>query len=144
MSQNAPALGELNERVRSLEEITESEHRFRKLVEALPDAIVVRTEGKIVFVNPFAVRLHKATRPEQLLGHEIDEFIKPELRATIKNRIEECYLTGEASVPMEVPLIACDGSAVDADAVAIPNIVPRRTCHRGGASGYQRTQAGGS
>lgn len=55
MSQNAPGLGELNERVRSLEEITESEHRFRKLVEALPDAIVVHTEGKIVFVNPFAL-----------------------------------------------------------------------------------------
>ncbi len=120
MSQNAPGLGELNERVRSLEEIAESEHRFRKLVEALPDAIVVHTDGRIVFVNPFAIRLHKATTPEQLLGHEIDEFIKPELRATIKNRIEECYLTGEASVPMEVPVIACDGSSVDTEAVAIP------------------------
>ena len=55
MFQNAPRLGELNdERLRSLEEITESEHRFRKLVEALPDAIVVHTEGRIVFVNPFA------------------------------------------------------------------------------------------
>ena len=121
MFQNAPRLGELkDDRLRSLEEITESEHRFRKLVEALPDAIVVHTEGRIVFVNPFAIRLHKATRPEQLLGHEIDEFIKPELRATIKNRIEECYLTGEASVPMEVTLIACDGSSVDTEAVAIP------------------------
>jgi PAS domain S-box-containing protein len=120
MSRNAPGLDELNERVRSLEEITESEHRFRKLVEALPDAILVHTEGEIVFVNPFAVRLHNATRPEQLLGQEIDKFIKPELRATIKNRIEECYLTGEASVPMEVTLIACDGSLVDAEAVAIP------------------------
>src|SRR5579862_6184660 len=121
MSQNAPALGELkDDKLRSLEEITESEHRFRKLVEALPDAIVVHTEGRIVFVNPFAVRLHKATRPEQLLGHEIDEFIKPELRVPVKNRIEECYLTGEASVPMEVTLIACDGSSVDAEAVAIP------------------------
>ena len=121
MFQSAPRLNELkDDRLRSLEEIMESEHRFRKLVEALPDAIVVHTEGRIVFVNPFAVRLHKATRPEQLLGHEINEFIKPELRATIKNRIENCYLTGEASVPMEVALIACDGSSVDAEAVAIP------------------------
>ena len=120
MSQNAPGLGELNESVRSLEEITESEHRFRKLVEALPDAIVVHTEGRIVFVNPSAIRLHKATTPEQLLGHEIDEFIKPELRATIKNLIEECYLIGGASLPMEVPLTACDGSLVDTEVVAIP------------------------
>ncbi len=121
MSQNASRLGGVkDERLRSVEEITESEHRFRRLVEALPDAIVVHTEGRIVFVNPFAIRLHKATRPDQLLGHEIDDFIPPELRATIKRQIEECYLTGEASMPMEVPLIACDGSAVDAEAVAIP------------------------
>jgi len=121
MFQNAPGLGELkDDRLRSLEEITESEHRFRKLVEALPDAIIVHTQGRIVFVNPFAIRLHKATGPEQLLGHAIDEFIKPEFRATIKNRIEDCYQTGEASVPMEVPLIACDGSSVDTEAVAIP------------------------
>jgi len=121
MSQNAPCSGELDdERVKSLEEIVESEHRFRKLVEALPDAIIVHTEGRIVFVNPFAVRLYKATRPEQLLGHKIDDFIPPELRATIKGQIEECYMTGEASVPTEVTLVACDGSPVDAEAVAIP------------------------
>src|SRR5581483_3490643 len=121
MFQHSPSSAELKgDRLRSLEEITESEHRFRKLVEALPDAIVVHTEGRIVFVNPFAIRLHKATRPEQLLGHQVDEFIKPELRIPVKNRIEECSLTGEASVPMEVPLIACDGSSVDAEAVAIP------------------------
>jgi PAS domain-containing protein len=65
MFQNAPGLGALKEdRLRSLEEITESEHRFRKLVEALPDAIVVHTEGRIVFVNPFAIRLHKAVAAE--------------------------------------------------------------------------------
>src|ERR1700683_5495233 len=121
MSQNASRLGGVkDERLRSVEEITESEQRFRRLVEALPDAIVVHAEGKIVFVNPFALRLHKATRPDSLLWHEIDDFVPPELRATIKSRIEECHLTGEASMPMEVPLIACDGSSVDAEAVAIP------------------------
>jgi PAS domain S-box-containing protein len=62
----------------SLEELAESEHRFRTLVEALPDAIIVHTEGKIVFVNPFALRLHNADDPNQLIGHNISEFIKPE------------------------------------------------------------------
>src|SRR5581483_1863467 len=101
MFQHSPSSAELKgDRLRSLEEITESEHRFRKLVEALPDAIIVHTEGRIVFVNPFALRLHKATGPEQLLGHEIAEFIQPEFRALVKSRIEQCYLTGEASAPM--------------------------------------------
>jgi len=120
MFQNAGS-GELNDdRLKSLEELAESEHRFRKLVEDLPDAIVVHTEGRIVFVNPYAVRLHKATTPEQLLGHQIDEFIQPELRSPLKNRIAECQRTGEASVPIDVSLIACDGSTVDTEAVTIP------------------------
>lgn len=37
--------------------LSESEERFRSLVEALPDAIIVVSEERIVFVNPCGVRL---------------------------------------------------------------------------------------
>ena len=104
----------------SLEELAESEHRHRNLVEALPDAIIVHTEGKIVYANPFALRLHKASSPEQLLGREISDFIDPHCLGSIKQRIEECYATGTASPPAEFVLKACDGSVVDVESVAIP------------------------
>src|SRR5579863_397395 len=109
-----------SDRALSLEELAESEHRFRKLVEALPDAIVVHTVGEIVFVNPFAVRLHGAETPDQLLGHDISEFLKPECIPVIRQRMEECFATGTATTPMESILVACDGSEVDVEAVAIP------------------------
>ena len=80
------------EPVLSFEKLAESEHRFRKLVEALPDAILVHSENKIVFVNPFCVRLHGAETAEQLLGRDISEFIKPEFLPAIQQRVEECYL----------------------------------------------------
>ncbi|MFY9912949.1 MAG: PAS domain S-box protein [Candidatus Sulfotelmatobacter sp.] len=108
------------EPVLSLEKLAESEHRFRKLVEALPDAILVHSENKIVFVNPFCVRLHGAETAEQLLGRDISEFIKPEFLPAIQQRVEECYLTGTASSPIETILITCDGLPVDIEAVAIP------------------------
>jgi len=104
----------------SLEELAESEHRFRELVQALPDGIIVHTEGKIVFVNPFAILLHGADNAEQLLGHHISEFIVPQYMREIQRRIDECYVTGVASAPMELILRACDGSSVDVEAVAIP------------------------
>jgi PAS domain S-box-containing protein len=104
----------------SLEGLAESEHRFRKLVEALPDAILVHTEGKIVFVNPFCVRLLAAQGPEQLLGKDIAEIIESEYLPAITQRILDCYSSGSASPPMEATLIACDGSSVKIEAVAIP------------------------
>jgi PAS domain S-box-containing protein len=104
----------------SLEELAESEHRHRKLVESLPDAIIVHTEGRIVYANPFALRLHKAIGPEELLGREISEFIPPHYLALITKRIEECHATGIASPPAELTLNACDGSSVDIESVAIP------------------------
>jgi len=104
----------------SLEELAESEHRHRKLVESLPDAIIVHTEGRIVYANPFALRLHKATGADELLGREISDFIDPQCLGLIKQRIVECHATGIASSPAEVVLNACDGSSVDVESVAIP------------------------
>ncbi|HLV88324.1 MAG TPA: PAS domain S-box protein [Candidatus Sulfotelmatobacter sp.] len=105
---------------RPLEEVVESEHRHRKLVESLPDAIVVHTEGKIVFANPFALRLHKASSVDELLGREIRDFIAPQCLPRIMQRIQQCYDSGATSSPLELVLIACDGSSVDVEAVAIP------------------------
>jgi len=104
----------------SLEALAESEQRFRALVESLPEAILVHSENKIVFINPFCMRLLVAERPEQILGRDIIEFIDPVDLPTIKSRIEECYATGAASPPTESILIACDGSSVEVEAVAIP------------------------
>ncbi|HXO98070.1 MAG TPA: PAS domain S-box protein, partial [Chthoniobacterales bacterium] len=104
----------------SLEALAESEQRFRALVESLPEAILVHSENKIVFINPFCMRLLVAERPEQILGRDIIEFIDPVYLPTIKSRIEECCATGAASPPTESILIACDGSSVDVEAVAIP------------------------
>lgn len=104
----------------SLDALTESEHPFRKLVEAWPDAILIHSDEKIVFVNPFCAGLLAADGSEQLLGKGISEIVSPEDLPAIRSRIRNCYLTGLASPPMESTLIACDGSSVEIEAVAIP------------------------
>ena len=100
--------------------LTESEERFRKLVEALPDAILVVSEDRIVFVNPFGTKLLGAQQPEQLIGKDISEIIHPGSLASIRRRMQDCYQTGVASPPMEHVLISLDGSAVEIESAAIP------------------------
>jgi PAS domain S-box-containing protein len=114
------ATAPFNDRNVSLEALAESEQRSRTLVEALPDAILVHSEDKIVFVNPFCVRLLVAAGPEQLLGKDINEIVNPDDLPAIRNRIQDCYASGTASPPMESVLVACDGSFVEVEAVTIP------------------------
>ena len=98
----------------------DGEQRFRELVEALPDAILVHKEEKIVFVNPSCVRLLAAAGPEELLGKTIPEIIRSDYLETIRTRVQESYSTAAPTTPMETALIACDGSSVEIEAVAIP------------------------
>jgi PAS domain S-box-containing protein len=100
--------------------LADSEERFRKLVEALPDSILVHSENKIVFVNRSGVRLLDAPQPEQLLGKDIFEIIHPDYHDAIRRRIQRCYQSGAASSAMESVLLALNGSAVQVEAAAIP------------------------
>jgi PAS domain S-box-containing protein len=100
--------------------VADSEERFRKLVEALPDSILVHSENKIVFVNPSCMRLLGAQQLEHLLGKDIFEIIHPDYREATRLRIQRCYQTGTASPAKENVLLAIDGSSVQVEAAAIP------------------------
>jgi PAS domain S-box-containing protein len=100
--------------------LAESEERFRKLVEALPDAIFVVCEERVVFVNPSGVRLLGAQRSEQIVGKDLSEIIHPGSLASIRRRIRDSYQTGVAAPPMEHVLIALDGSSLEVESAAIP------------------------
>ncbi|MGA8492176.1 MAG: PAS domain-containing protein [Terriglobales bacterium] len=76
-----------------------SEDRYRDLVEALPDAIFVAKEERIVFVNPSAVRLLGAQRPEQIVGKELSEIVHPESLPSVRSRVRNSYQTGIATLP---------------------------------------------
>ena len=72
-------------RILSLEALAESEQRFHELVEALPDAILVHSENKIVFVNPFCT---------QLIRRDISGIIDPLCLSEIRDRILSLCGTG--------------------------------------------------
>lgn len=111
---------DITERKQAERELRALEERFRRLVEALPDAILVHREDKIVFVNPFGMRLLGAQRPQELVGKNISEIIHPGSLASVQHRIRDCYRTGTANSPMEQVLISLDGSPVETEALAIP------------------------
>lgn len=110
----------LEDRIILLAALAEGAEQSRTLVEAFPDAILIQVEHTIVFINPSCLRLFRAEAAQQILGRDVSTVIHPEYLAAFQARIEGCYSSGTASPSAESVLLACDGSSVDIDAVAIP------------------------
>ena len=58
--------------------LDETERRYRRLVDALPDGVAVHADGRVVFINPAGARLLGASSPDELIGRTIFDFIHPE------------------------------------------------------------------
>jgi len=100
--------------------LRESEEKYRGLVEGSPDAICIYVDGKIVFVNAASVRLMRASCPEQLLGKSIIEFVHPDSRALVIQRMQAASKTGDALPTAEEKFVRLDGTELDVEVKAIP------------------------
>ena len=88
----------------------ENDERYRSLVELSPDGIVIHTDGKIVFVNPAAIRLLGASGSmEQFLGRSVLEFVPPDLRPFVRERINRVTDDGEDAALTEEIFMRVDG-----------------------------------
>jgi PAS domain S-box-containing protein len=95
--------------------VGETNDRYRRLVELSPDGIFISRDGRIVFVNPAAVRLFGATSPEQVLGKSAFDLFPPKNHAMIRERVER-VLRGETAPLIEEQIVRLDGTLVDVEA----------------------------
>ncbi|MCS6972295.1 MAG: EAL domain-containing protein [Leptospiraceae bacterium] len=98
-----------------------SEAHYRQFVESLSDAIVVHQSGFIVYANPAAAHLVGAKSPQELLGRNAIEFVAPQFREQVLQRIQYLLHHGGEVPPMEEEFIRLDGTpvAVEVKATAI-------------------------
>ncbi len=105
---------------RSQKALSESEDRYRHLVELLPDAIVVHREGRFTYVNPAGVKLFGATEAQQLLGRPMIDRVHPDFRDSVRGRVQVID-SEQRSVPIvREKLLRLDGTAFDAEVTAMP------------------------
>ena len=100
--------------------LRESEERYRRLVELSPEAIVVHSGGKFVYVNPAAERLWGASGPEELLGRSILDVVHPDSHDIVKRRVREIEELGSSTPLNEQKHVKLSGEVIDVEVAGIP------------------------
>ena len=101
-------------------EMAETESRFERLLEVLPDPVIVHQNGRLVFANRAALGMYGAPNFQDLAGHPVIERVAPESRALIAVRISQMLGQGENVPLIEERHVKLDGTAFDVEVVATP------------------------
>lgn len=102
------------------EALRESEQRYRQLVEVSPEAIVVQSEGRFVYVNPAAVKLWGASRVEELTGKPVLEIVHPDYRDVVAQRIRGIEEEGAPASSSLQKHVRLDGQIIDVEVTSMP------------------------
>jgi PAS domain S-box-containing protein len=113
----------LAERHRAHQALRESEQRYRRLVELLPEAIVVHSAGKILYLNPAAQRLWGADKPEQLIGESVLDRVHPDYHDTVNKRVRQILEEGSPTELAEQKHVRLDGEVIDVEVTGMPFVM---------------------
>src|SRR5438067_4924324 len=108
------------QRRRADQALRESEERYRVLVESSPEPIAVHSGGVLVFANPAAARLMGAPQPAALIGKPVLDFVHPDDRPLVLERIRRTQGEGRLASAVEERFVRLDGSVIHVETTALP------------------------
>jgi len=111
---------EITERKAAERALRDSEERYRRLVELLPDAVYINCENELVFCNPAFLRLMGAAEAHEVLGKSPFEIFAPSAHEIIRERHKRMLELGQAAPLVECELLRIDGRPVAAHVAAAP------------------------
>jgi PAS domain S-box-containing protein len=110
---------QINERDNAIKLLQENELKYRELVDNSPDAIAIYTSGKIVFVNNECLSLMGAATPQDLIGKSVMDFIHPDYRALVFERMKNATNEGAVLPLIDEKFVRLDDSIIDVEVKAM-------------------------
>ena len=109
-----------DERERAFALLGRSEERYRRLVELLPDPLVVHVDGRVLFANTAAAKVLGCPDGAELVGVSLADLATPRSRRAIEDRVRELH-AGRSVELTHHTMQRVDGKGtVDLESVSIP------------------------
>lgn len=100
------------------ERLHNSEQRYKTLVDAAADGILINRDDRVVFANRAFVQMIGARDHTELLGRDPFSFLHPDFHAQVRERIAHLLETGETNPPLEQRYIRLDGAPLEVEVVS--------------------------
>lgn len=95
------------------ERLLESEERYRRLIEFLPDSIFIVSQGKIAFANKEGVKLLGQDTLEDCFGKRLEDFLIPSIDSIKKQEDDFKNLVIKGNLPLsEQKFIRCSDKKI--------------------------------
>jgi PAS domain S-box-containing protein len=120
MGEFATIFEDITEQLESENEIRESENKYRQLADLMPSGLLIHVDGVITYANRMAARIFATEDPAGLIGRRMLDFLHPEFRDTVKERIRLLTEEREPAVMLEEKLVRANGEVFFAEVSAVP------------------------
>jgi len=111
---------DISERIKVEKALSESEEKYRIMVDLMPDAVIIHEGGQFVFANAAALKTVGADSYEQLTERPLMNYVHPDFRNASLGRIKEIYSTGLPSRFSEEKFITLSDEIIDVEVIGIP------------------------
>lgn len=92
---------------------------FKAMVEDAPEAIIVYDFKTFLYLNPFAAGKLGADAAS-LIGQPIMDFVHPDSRPLVVERLRQLAATGAAGPAMDIRFVSRSGDDIPAEIVSVP------------------------
>ncbi|GLI10149.1 hypothetical protein YDYSG_61820 [Paenibacillus tyrfis] len=106
----------------STKKLQESEARYKRLITASPDATLVLSRERIVFINEKGIRLLRAATRKELLGRSIYDFFHPDNRNTAWTHCQDIRHGKAQPELIEQKLVCLDGTEITVELSVSPTV----------------------
>ncbi|MCD1258631.1 PAS domain S-box protein [Paenibacillus athensensis] len=107
---------DITARVKVEAELQESEDRYRRLMELLPDGFFIHSGGKVVLANPEAASLLGAAGVEELIGCTLGQIIHADSLAADLEQAAYMYEHKASLPPSDRTYVRLDGKLIQVEA----------------------------
>lgn len=96
------------------------EELYRAVVKFSPNAIVIHSEGKILYANPAAVKMYGAKSSEEMADLHILDIIHPDFQDEVMRRIKIMAEVGTVVPMIKLKCLKLGGEIRDAEILSVP------------------------